>query len=220
MQYKKTKLNQVKRGHKKAAYDKKTIHAILDATEICHIAFIYEGRAMVQPINFGRKGEYLYIHGSHQNRMTQALMDAGQITLSVMLLDALKLTRSAFHHSVNYRSVVVFGKVKELTNPEEKLLGLKTIVNHFVSDRWAHCRTPNDKELLATRVLEIKIESASAKIADQPNSEHKKDLDLDYWAGQIPVRLVYGEPVAASDLKPGLKIPEHVLAFCRRGETQ
>jgi len=213
MEYKKSSLNQVKRGYKKASYNKEEINTILDATEICNIAFLVDGQPMVQPINFGRDGQKIYIHGAHQNRMTSAIIESKRVCLSVVLLDAMKLTRSAFHHSVNYRSVVVFGTVKELVSKEDKLHGLKAIINHFVPDRWANCRPPSDKELQATRVLEIKIDTASAKIANKPNSENKADLDLEFWAGQIPVRVVCDYPIPSPDLKNDLEIPKHILDF-------
>ena len=216
MEYDKSARNTVKRGLKKASYDKAVIHSILDATEICTVAFNVDGQACVQPINFGRCGESLYLHGSTQNRMTRALIEADEVCLNVMLLDALKLTRSAFHHSVKYRSVVVFGKVRELTTDEDKLMGLKTIINHFVPDRWAHCRAPSANELKATRVLEIQITSASAKIADTPPEDAPQDYASDHWAGTIPVRTEYSYPVADERLKAGVEIPEHVLAFYNR----
>ncbi|MDH5400323.1 MAG: pyridoxamine 5'-phosphate oxidase family protein [Cyclobacteriaceae bacterium] len=216
MQYPQTPLNTVKRGAKKAAYDKATVHAILDATEICHVAFSIEGRPHVQPINFGREGEKLYMHGSLNNRMTNALIEAGEICLSVSILDAMKITRSAYHHSVNFRSVVVFGKVRELTANEEKLMGLKALINHFVPDRWDHCRPPNDNELKATRIIEITIETASAKIADRPSQEEKKDYELDYWAGIIPVRTNYGDPLPDEKLREGTEVPEHIMDFYKR----
>lgn len=150
MKYKKTELNEVKRGAKKASYDKETIYSILDATEICHIAFIYNNKPFVQPINFGRNGDKLYIHGAHTNRMTDALIASKELCLNVMILDAMKLTRSAFHHSVNYRSAMIFGSARELTENNEKLEGLKSIINHFVPNRWEYCREPNEKELKAT----------------------------------------------------------------------
>ena len=211
MEYPKTTLNQLKRSKKKASYDKKTIHAILDATEICHIAFLVDGKPFVQPINFGRSGEKLYVHGSLQNRMTSALVDTKEVCLNVMLLDAMKLTRSAFHHSVNYRSVMVFGSVRELVEDQEKLYGLKSIINHFVPNRWDYCRKPNKKELTATRVLEITIETASAKIANTPPSENKEDLVLDHWAGIIPVKTTYGYPEPDAHMEVGSNVPVHIL---------
>ena len=133
--------------------------------------------------------------------------------LNVTILDAMKLTRSAFHHSVNYRSVVVFGTAKELISDEDKLHGLKCIINHFVPNRWEHCRPPNQGELKATRVLEISIETASAKIADTPPTDNKADLELDYWAGIIPVKTICEYPKPDIFMKKDVKIPKHILDF-------
>ncbi len=213
MDYNKTEINTVKRGANKAAYDKKSVHSILDASEICHIAFNVNGKAFVQPINFGRENETIYIHGSLQNRMTSALIEAKEVCLSVMLLDSMKLTRSAFHHSVNYRSVMVFGIVKELKTDSDKLKGLKSIINHFVPGRWENCRKPNEKELKATRVLEIKIETASAKIADVPPTDNTEDYSLDYWAGSIPIKTVCQYPIPDEKTDKSTQIPEHILKF-------
>jgi len=213
MKFKQTKLNKVKRGFKKANYDKNTIYSILDATEICHIAFIFNGKPFVQPINFGRKDDKIYIHGSLQNRMTNALLEAGEVCLNVMILDTMKLTRSAFHHSVNYRSVMVFGSVKELISDKEKLIGLKSIINHFVPNRWDYCRKPSENELKATKVLEISIETASAKIADKPFKDDKKDLDLDFWAGTIPVKTVVDYPIPDEFVKNKSQFPKHIIDF-------
>ena len=211
MKFKKTELNTIKRGVKKASYDKETVYAILDEAKICHIAFLYQGKAFVQPVNFGRKGNKIYIHGSTNNRMLNALQESKSVSLNVMILDALILTRSAFNHSVHYRSAMIFGSVKVLTNIEEKINGLKCIVNHFIPNRWENCRKPNEKELKATKVLEISIETASAKISNSPPTD--KDLDLDYWAGTIPVKTVYDKPIPAESLKEKDYIPEHILKF-------
>ena len=185
----------------------------MDANEICSVAFNVDGKAYVQPINFGRAGDCLYLHGSVKNRMTTTLIQSGEVCLSVISLKAMKLTRSAFNHSVNYRSVVVFGEVRELTTEEDKLAGLKNIINHFIPGRWEHCRQPHLKELNATRVLEIKITSASAKIADTPPHDEKNDYDLDFWAGTIPIRTVYEYPIPDEKLKKGVELPPHVLEF-------
>jgi nitroimidazol reductase NimA-like FMN-containing flavoprotein (pyridoxamine 5'-phosphate oxidase superfamily) len=216
MEYKKTEKNKIKRGAAKASYDKEVIHSVLDATEICSIAFIHKGQAIVQPVNFGRSGEYIYLHGSLKNRMTNALIESGKVCLNVMLLDTMKISRSAFHHSVNYRSAVVFGSVKELKTDKEKLKGLKSIINHFIPNRWDHCRLPDQKELNATRVLEIRIETASAKIAGGPVNDTNKDKESNYWAGYIPVKTFYGNPVPAEDLKKDIEIPQHILDFYKK----
>jgi nitroimidazol reductase NimA-like FMN-containing flavoprotein (pyridoxamine 5'-phosphate oxidase superfamily) len=215
MEFYKTKLNEIKRGAKKASYDKETIYEILDATEICHIAFVYNGKAFFQPINFGRNKDKIYIHGSKKNRMTNALLEAKEVCLNVMILDAMKLTRSAFHHSVNYRSVMIFGRATELIGNEDKLTGLKTIINHFVPNRWKYCRKPNEKELIATKVLEISIETASAKIADAPPRENSNDLDLDFWAGTIPVKTICEYPVPDQFMKDKSEIPKHIRDFIK-----
>lgn len=213
MEFDKTQRNTVKRGRKKAHYDKEAVYSILDANEICTVAFTVDGLAQAQPINYGRTGDCLYLHGSPKNRMTTTITEAGEVCLSVMALDAMKLTRSAYHHSVQFRSVVVFGEVRELTSDDEKLEGLKTIINHFVPGRWEHCRPPSAKELRATKVLEVKITSASAKIADTPPQDEPEDYELDYWAGIIPVCTEYGEPVSDERLKDGIEVPSHVLDF-------
>lgn len=213
MEFEKSQLNEIKRGAKKASYNKEEIYAIIDSTEVCHIAFNFEGVAMVQPINFGRYEDYIFIHGSHLNRMTDAIINSRMVSLNIMLLDGLKLTRSAFHHSVNYRSVSVFGEAKELTDNEEKLLGLKTIINHFIPTRWEYCRKPNTKEIDATRVIKIKIITASAKIANSPPNDNKSDLGLEYWAGTIPVNINYGTPIPDQYTTEDMPIPDHVQKF-------
>ncbi len=213
MKFQKTPINTLKRGAKKASYGKEVVYQILDATEICHIAFTQNGKAFVQPINFGRFGNKIYLHGSYSNRMTSALIEAKEVCLNVTLLDAMKLTRSAFHHSVNYRSVVIFGTVKELISDEDKLHGLKSIINHFVPNRWEHCRPPNQGELKATRVLEISIDTASAKIADTPPTDNKSDLALDYWAGTIPVKTILTYPKPDVSMNKDIKTPKHILDF-------
>ena len=213
MKYYISELNGIKRGSKKASYDKKTVYSILDETKICHIAFLHQGKALVQPINFGRNGDKLYIHGSTKNRMTNALLESKSVSLNVMILDAMLLTRSAFNHSVHYRSATIFGSVRELTNNEEKIKGLKSIVNHFVPNRWKNCRKPNEKELKATRVLEITIETASAKISNKPPTD--KDFDLDFWAGTIPVKTVFSAPIPTKSLEKS-NIPKHILDFCEQ----
>ncbi len=217
--YKKSEKNTVKRGAKKASYSKEEIYKILDTSEICNIAFTINGLAQVQPINFGRRNNKIYIHGSLNNRMTNQLIEQGTVCLSVFYLDAMKLSRSAFHHSVNYRSVVVIGKVKELITDDEKLTGLKAIINHFVPNRWENCRKPSNKELKATKVLEIEIETASAKIANAPVSDNKEDLDLDFWAGTIPIKTICEFPIPEKDLKEGVEIPKHILDFYKNNKN-
>ena len=212
MEYQKSEINTVKRGSRKASYDKEVVHEILDASEVCFLAFVLDGKAMVQPINFGRKGEKIYLHGSLKNRMTNTLVESGEVSLTVMMLDSMKLTRSAYHHSVNFRSVAIQGSVRDLKTDEEKLVGLKAIINHFVLNRWEHL-APNQKELKATKVIEITIEWAAAKIADSPPEDKKEDMDSDYWSGSIPIKTICEFPVNDEKLKEGFEIPQHVVDF-------
>ena len=213
MEYQKTTTNTVKRGAKRASYNKIEIHQILDASNVCFIAFMYEGKPFVQPISYGRKEETIYIHGSLQNRMTSAIIASKEVCVNVTLLDDMLLTRSAFHHSVNYRSVVIFGETRELLTDSEKLEGLEAIINHFVPGRWDHCRKPNSNELKATRVIAIDIITASAKIKNAPPGDNAEDMDLDFWAGTIPIKTICEMPVAEEKIDNSTEIPEHVLTF-------
>ena len=213
MEYRKEPINTVKRGTKRATYDKQIIHQILDASNLCYIAFLFEGKPFVQPITYGRKEETLFMHGSLQNRMTSAIIEQEEVCLNITLLDGMLLTRSAFHHSVNYRSAVIFGKVRELKTNEEKLEGLKTIINHFVPDRWHYCRKPNDNELKGTRVIAVDIISASAKTKNTGPNDNKEDLDLDFWAGTIPVKTFIEMPFSDEHVPGSMPIPEHVSAY-------
>jgi nitroimidazol reductase NimA-like FMN-containing flavoprotein (pyridoxamine 5'-phosphate oxidase superfamily) len=212
-EYPRNKKNKIKRGAKRATYDVNQINEILDTTSLCHIAFTYQGSAMLQPISFGRKDNVLYIHGSHQNRMTACILEAERVSVSVTQLDALLLARSAFHHSVNYRSAIIFGKARELKTNDEKMVGLKALINHVVPNRWDECRTPTDEELNATRVIAIDIIEASAKISTSPVNDNKEDYKLDFWAGKIPIVTKALHPVADGKLKQGVKMSKSALAY-------
>lgn len=213
MEYEKKDLNLVKRGAQKASYNKETIYNILDSSLICTVAFRVKNRSIVQPINFGRTDDTIFLHGSLKNRMTDAIIEAGETSVTVFHLDSMKLTRSAFHHSVNFRSAVIFGKVRELKSKVEKIEGLKSIINHFVPDRWDSCRFPTDNELNATRVVAIDIETASAKIANSPPTDNKEDYDLDFWSGEIPIKTICQTPIPDVKLRDGISIPQHVNDF-------
>lgn len=213
MEYEKKDINLVKRGAHKASYNKEEIYNILDSSLICTVAFTVNNRSVTQPINFGRTGDTLFLHGSLKNRMTNAIIKAGETCITVFHLDSMKLTRSAFHHSVNFRSAVIFGKVRDLKSKEEKIEGLKSIINHFVPDRWEHCRFPTDNELKATKVIAIDIETASAKIANSPPTDNKEDYDLDFWSGEIPIKTVCDTIIPDEKLNDGIEIPKHVTDF-------
>jgi nitroimidazol reductase NimA-like FMN-containing flavoprotein (pyridoxamine 5'-phosphate oxidase superfamily) len=205
--------NKIKRGAKRGSYNIEQINEILDATSLCYIAFSFEGQAMVQPISFGRKDNVLYIHGSYQNRMTACILEADRVSVSVTHLDGLLLARSAFHHSVNYRSAIIFGKARELESNDEKLVGLKALINHVVPNRWEECRFPTDEELKATRVIAIDIIEASAKIKHTPVNDNKEDYELDYWAGEIPIVTKALHPEPDEKLKPGIEMSTSALEY-------
>jgi nitroimidazol reductase NimA-like FMN-containing flavoprotein (pyridoxamine 5'-phosphate oxidase superfamily) len=215
MQYQKDSKSTIRRGAKKASYDKQIIHRILDENEVCTIAFTIDGVNYSQPINYGRFANKIYLHGAIKNRMTSQLIKDKSVCLSVFELTAMKFTRSAFSHSVNFKSAVIFGDVKELTSKEDKLFGLKAIINHFTPNRWEYCREPNDKELLQTKVLEITIKNASAKVIGTPPALDEDDKQTDFWTGIIPVKKTYENPKTVDSLRDDIKIPQHIFDFVK-----
>ena len=212
-----TKKSTVKRAPKRAHYDEKTIFSILDSEQICHVAFIHQGHPVSIPTIYGRAGNKLYIHGATVSRLITTLEKGIDISLSVAHVDGLILARSAFHHSMNYRSVVLFGKAK-LLEPQEKYDALKVISDHLISGRWEEVREPNTKELKATNVLEISIDEASAKVRTGGPIDDLEDYDLDIWAGEIPLKVHAFKPIADEKLKPGLTVRKSVLEYLKAGK--
>lgn len=204
--------SKVKRAPKRGHYDKKTIYQILDASQICHIAFIHQGQPVSIPTIFGRSGNKLYIHGATVSRLIVELEKGLDISLSVAHIDGLVLARSAFHHSMNYRSVVVFGKA-QLVGEKGKNEALKVISDHLIPGRWEEVREPNFKELKATKVLEITIDEASAKIRTGGPNDDKEDYELEIWAGEIPLKTVAEAPIPDKKMKPGLEVPKSVIGY-------
>jgi nitroimidazol reductase NimA-like FMN-containing flavoprotein (pyridoxamine 5'-phosphate oxidase superfamily) len=180
------------RGH----YDRALIEEILDEAVVCHLGVVQDdGSPMVLPTLFARDGDFLYVHGSPASRLLRTTKLGVEVCLTVMLLDGFVMAKSAFHHSINYRSVVVFGTAEEVTDPGEKARALELLVDHVHPGRSAECRAPNDKELKATIVLRLSLDEASAKVREGGPIDDEEDLDLPYWAGVIPVRSVRDEPV-------------------------
>jgi uncharacterized protein len=186
---------QVKRLPERAGYERETIHAILDEARICHVGFVSGGQPYVIPTIHARAGDRLYLHGSTASRMLRALAAGTPICVTATILDGLVLARSAFHHSMNYRSVVILGTAEVIERPDEKLEALRAIVEHIVPGRWAQARRPSGSELRQTAVLGLSLVEASAKIRSGPPKDAEDDLDLPVWAGVIPLTLVAGEPV-------------------------
>jgi nitroimidazol reductase NimA-like FMN-containing flavoprotein (pyridoxamine 5'-phosphate oxidase superfamily) len=196
------------RGH----YDAETIHAILDEALICHVGFVVNGQPVVIPTIHWRDGDTLYVHGSAASRMLRSLRDGVDACVTVTLLDGLVLARSAFHHSMNYRSVVVFGKAREVVE-DEKLRALDSLVEHVVRGRSAEVRAPNEKELRQTLVLALPIDEASAKIRTGGPVDDDEDYALPVWAGVLPLQLTPGAPLPDRDVTSD--VPDYLRNYKR-----
>ncbi len=200
----------MKRLSKRASYERKIIYQILDEGFVCHVGFVVDGQPIVIPTAYGRAEDILYIHGSVASRMLRALADGIQICVTVTLIDGLVLARSAFHHSMNYRSVVVFGIASRVEDLAEKLRALRAFSEHVMPSRWAEVREPNDAELKQTLVLQLPLTEASAKIRSGPPIDDETDYNQPVWAGELPLSLVAGEPIADSRLLPGVEVPAYI----------
>lgn len=210
-----TERAQVRRIPKRGAYDAETIHAILDAGFLAHVGFCIDGQPFVIPTLYGRSGDTLYLHGSAASRMLRELETGVPACVTVTLVDGLVLARSAFHHSMNYRSVVAFGTARKINEAEQKTEALRVISDHVIAGRWSDVRAPYDKELKATTVLEFLIEEASAKVRTGPPLDDEEDYALPVWAGVLPLGLEPKEPVADSRLADRVSVPEYVSRYRR-----
>lgn len=195
MSYHPTKRTTVRRLKKRAVYDKAGVHAILDEGFVCHVGFAVEGQPYVIPTLYARKDETLYFHGAMASRMLRTLSEGVAVCLTVTLIDALVLARSAFHHSMNYRSVVVLGTARPVTDADERMQALETITDHVVPGRWAEVRGPNDLELKQTTVLALALEEVSAKVRNGPPGDDEEDYALPIWAGVLPLVSHIGTPI-------------------------
>ncbi|MBK5224378.1 MAG: pyridoxamine 5'-phosphate oxidase family protein [Acidimicrobiia bacterium] len=200
----------VRRAASRGSYDTETVHAILDAGRMGHVGLVADGRPVVIPMLYGRDGDHLYLHGSVASRLMRGLAGGLDTCLTVTLLDAYVLARSAFHHSLNYRSVVVFGVAEPVTG-DEAVHGVRCITEHLVPGRWDEVRAPSDVEMRQTSVLRMPIAEASAKVRGHGVVDEPEDIDLPIWAGVLPLRLAVGDPVADEALAPGLEVPPSVL---------
>ncbi|MFF3305548.1 pyridoxamine 5'-phosphate oxidase family protein [Streptomyces sp. NPDC002908] len=204
------------RSKARASYDRETVHSILDEAYLCHLGFIRDGAPVVLPTLFGRVGESLYIHGSTGSRPLRAT-GAGDPGLAVCLtvthVDGLVLARSAFHHSMNYRSVVVHGTARTVTDPAERRVALDAIVDQVVAGRSKDSRPADAKELAATAVIRLDLDEVSAKIRTGGPNDEPEDLALPYWAGVVPLAPGYAAPVPSDDLDPAVEVPDYLSAL-------
>ncbi|WUD78591.1 pyridoxamine 5'-phosphate oxidase family protein [Streptomyces sp. NBC_00510] len=200
------------RSRERASYDRDLVHAILDADYLCHLGFVRDGAPVVLPTLYARVGERLYVHGSTGSRpLRDASEDTGlPVCLTVTHLDGLVLARSAFHHSINYRSVVVHGVARQVTDPAERSAALDALVDHIVPGRAADSRPANARELAATAVIALDLHEVSAKVRTGGPGDDPEDLTLPHWTGVLPVTRSYGTPEPAHDLDPSIAAPGYL----------
>ena len=203
--YNPTDRTQVRRLPKRAAYDEQQVHAILDEGYLCHVGFVVDGQPYVIPTLYVRLEGQIYIHGSAASRMLRTLDEGASVCVTVTLVDGFVLARSAFHHSMNYRSVVVLGKARLVADPAEKREAMHHFTNHMVPGRWEEVRQPNEQELKATTVLVLPLDEVSAKIRTGSPLDDDEDYALPVWAGVVPVRTELGKPLPDERLLPGVK---------------
>lgn len=211
----KTAKTQVKRVPKRGHYDFETIASILDEGLVCQVGFVVNGQPVVIPTAYGRVDDCVYIHGAGASRMLKALMTGIDVCFTVTLLDGLVLARSAYHHSMNYRSVVVFGQARAVSDPQEKRVALEAFTEHVMKGRWDEVRSPTPEELAATVVLSLPLTEASAKIRTGPPIDAEDDYALPVWAGVLPLGLTSGEPVDDPRLRNAVSVPENVRMYVR-----
>ncbi|MER7956611.1 pyridoxamine 5'-phosphate oxidase family protein [Streptomyces sp. NPDC096030] len=206
------------RSRKRASYDRALVHSILDEAYVCHLGFVRDGAPVVLPTLYGRIGDRLYVHGSTGSRPLRMAGSPGgeapglPVCLTVTHVDGLVLAKSAFHHSINYRSVVVHGTAHQVTDPEELRTALDALVDHVVPGRADDSRRADAKELAATAVIRLDLDEVSAKVRTGGPNDEPEDASLPHWSGVVPVRRTYGTPVPAEDLDPSVALPDYLTA--------
>ena len=208
---KRTKRTEFRRLPSRGSHDADTINAILDAGFVAHVGFCVDRQPYVIPTLYGRDGDKLYLHGSAASRLLGTLETGILSCITVTLVDGLVLARSAFHHSMNYRSVVAFGISHKIDGPVQKTRALRVISEHLLAGRWDDVRSPSEKELMATSVLEFSIEEASAKVRTGEPVDNEEDYNLPFWAGILPLTLEAKLPISDSRLTDGIKVPKYLL---------
>jgi nitroimidazol reductase NimA-like FMN-containing flavoprotein (pyridoxamine 5'-phosphate oxidase superfamily) len=207
-----TRLNRLR---ERGLADRRELDAVLAAGLVCHLGVVINDDPVVLPTSYGRIQNTLYLHGSSANR--SLLAAAGrQVCVTVTLLDGLVCARAVFHHSMNYRSAVIFGAARLVTEPTEKLAALRAVTDHLVPGRWEHAREPTRKELAATAVLALPLDEASVKVRSGGPKDDPEDYDSGSWAGVLPAALAFGPAEPDPALPPGVAVPDHIAALARR----
>ena len=210
-----TERTQVRRLPKRAVYDREAIYRILDEGLVCHVGFVVDGQPVVIPTGYGRDGDTLYVHGSAASRMLRDIAQGVEVSIAVTLLDGLVLARSAFHHSMNYRSVVIFGTAAVVEDQTTKREALRAFTEHIAPGRWREVRPPTESELKATTVLAIPLKEMSAKVRTGPPLDDEEDYSLPVWAGVLPLELRSEQPMADSRLSASIQVPDYVRHYDR-----
>jgi uncharacterized protein len=219
-QFTPTARTRVKRIPDRGKYDRETVFGILDEGLVCHVGFAVDGQPFVIPTLYARVGEQLYIHGSAASRMLRTLAGGVQMCVTVTLVDAVVLARAAFHHSMNYRSVVVLGRATQVEGRDEKLKALEAFTEQIVRGRWNDVRQPNESELKQTTVLALPLEEVSAKVRAGGPKDEKEDYDLPIWAGLLPLPVVPAAPIPDPELRFSLDPPRYLLNYSRNGKSR
>jgi nitroimidazol reductase NimA-like FMN-containing flavoprotein (pyridoxamine 5'-phosphate oxidase superfamily) len=208
--------SKVRRMPERGVYDRGVIYRILDEGVVCQVGIVENGKPVVIPMAYGRVGDSIYVHGSKASRLLRTLARGGSACVSVTVVDGLVLARSAFHHSMNYRSVVVFGTGRAVDDPTEQTQAFRALLERMVPGRWDKIRAPNERELRQTLVVAISMDEASAKIRTGPPKDDDEDLDFPVWAGVLPLRLEASTPIPDSHLKNGSAAPAYALDRTRQ----
>ena len=218
MTFPQTSRTNLKRLPKRGHFDRETVHKILDEGFICHVGFVVDGQPFVIPTGYARVGDKLFIHGSQASRMLRTLSNGVDACVTVTLVDGLVLARSAFHHSINYRSVMVFGRATLVDDPEEKNAALFAFSEQVIRGRWQDVREPTEAELRQTTVLCLPLTEASAKVRTGPPIDDEEDYSMAVWAGIIPLRLVADSPIADPRLPEGVSTPTYATDYKRNSD--
>jgi hypothetical protein len=212
----KTERNRIKRLPKRGFYDQETVYRILDEALICHVGFVEDGQPFVIPINFARLGDSILLHGAKASRLLRHVEAGNPVCVEATIVDGLVLARSVFHHSVNYRSVVLFGTGRVVDDEEEKRAALEAITEHLIPGRWKEARLPNRKEMNATLVVSIRIEEASAKVRVGPAVDEAEDYGLPVWAGVLPLQELPLAPIRDEAQSDDVALPPYIADYARR----
>jgi nitroimidazol reductase NimA-like FMN-containing flavoprotein (pyridoxamine 5'-phosphate oxidase superfamily) len=215
MDFPQTQRTTLKRLPQRGVYDRELVYRILDEGFICHVGFAVDGQPFVIPTGYARIADQLYIHGSQVSRMLRTLAQGIDVCIAMTLVDGLVLARSAFHHSVNYRSVVIFGRAAMVEEKEAKLAALFAFSEHVIPGRWNDVREPTEEELKATTVLSLPLLEVSAKVRTGPPIDDEEDYALNVWAGVLPLRMIAGEPINDPRLPESIEPPAYTLKYRR-----